>query len=80
MKVGVMSKGREIDFIAEKDGERRYIQVAVNVADRATAEREFGNLADIKDNYEKCVVTLRDAAPNTYEGIRMLSLHKFLMQ
>lgn len=80
VKVGVMSKGREIDFIAEKDGERRYIQVAVNVADRATAEREFGNLADIKDNYEKCVVTLRDAAPNTYDGIKMLSLRKFLMQ
>lgn len=80
VKVGAMSKGREIDFIAEKDGERRYIQVAVNVADRATAEREFGNLADIKDNYEKSVVTLRDAAPNTYDGIKMLSLRKFLMQ
>lgn len=78
VKVGTLANGHEIDFIAEKDGERSYIQVAVNVNDEATANREFGNLADIPDNYQKIVVTLRDSTPNTHNGIRMLSLRKFL--
>lgn len=61
IKVGMLQRSREIDFIAEKEGERKYIQVAVNVYDKATAEREFGNLESIEDNYEKLVVTLRDS-------------------
>lgn len=78
VKVGVLTTGREIDFIAEKNGERCYIQVAVNVSDPATAEREFGNLSCISDNYKKMVVTLRDSSPNTENGIHMLSLRQFL--
>ena len=78
IKVGVLSRNKEIDFVAEKDGERKYIQVAVNVYDNATADREFGNLESIGDNYEKLVVTLHDSAPNTQNGIKMLSLRDFL--
>ena len=78
IKVGVLSRNKEIDFVAEKDGERKYIQVAVNVYDKATADREFGNLESIGDNYEKLVVTLRDSTPNTQNGIKMLSLRDFL--
>ena len=80
VKVGVMTKGREIDFVTERNGERKYIQVALNVNDPATALREFGNLADIPDNYRKIVVTLRDSSPNTQDGISMVSLRQFLMQ
>lgn len=76
-KIGVFQRNKEIDFIAEKDGERKYIQVAVNVYDRATANREFGNLESIGDNYEKLVVTLRDSTPNSQNGIKMLSLRDF---
>ncbi|MDE6264069.1 MAG: ATP-binding protein [Paramuribaculum sp.] len=78
VKVGVMTKGREIDFVAERKGERSYIQVAVTVSDPTTAQREFGNLADISDNYRKIVVTLRDSTPNTQNGIQMMSLREFL--
>ncbi len=80
VKVGSLTSGHEIDFIAEKGGERLYIQVAVNVADPETAKREFGKLASVKDNYRKMVVTLRDSSPNTSEGIEMLSLRQFLLQ
>ncbi|MDE6669504.1 MAG: ATP-binding protein [Muribaculaceae bacterium] len=79
VKVGVMTQEREIDFIAEKDNELRYIQVAMTVSDENTRDREFGNLSRIPDNYEKTVVTLRDSAPNTYQGIRLMSLREFLM-
>lgn len=80
VKVGVMSKDREIDFVARRDGEQRYIQVALNVNDPATAQREFGNLADIPDNYRKTIVTLRDSFPNTQNGIETISLREFLME
>lgn len=79
VKVGVTDQGKEIDFVAERNGERRYLQVAVNVDNPETARREFGNLLAIDDNYEKTVVTYRDSAPNTLDGISMVSLREFLM-
>lgn len=78
VKIGVLQSGREIDFIAEKENECRYVQVALSVLDQDTADREFGNLARIPDNYEKTVVTLRESTPNTNNGIRQLSLRQFL--
>lgn len=78
VKTGVLAGGKEIDFVAEKDGENLYAQVAMTVTDEATAEREYGNLAGIPDNYEKIVVTYRDSFPNTVNGIRTLSLREFL--
>ena len=78
VKTGIMAGGREIDFVAEKDGEIIYVQVAMTVADKATADREYGNLAMISDNYEKIVVTYRDSFPNTVDGIKTMSLREFL--
>lgn len=77
--IGVLSNGREIDFIAERGGERKYIQVALSIDRQSTADREFGNMLEISDNYEKIVVTLRDSTPNSYNGIKMMSLREFLM-
>lgn len=79
VKVGVLSQDKEIDFIAERDNELRYVQVALTLTDEKTIDREFGNLARIPDNYEKTVVTLKDSAHNTYNGIRLMSLREFLM-
>lgn len=80
VKIGVMGKGREIDFVAERNNERVYVQVALTVTDSDTAEREFGNLAEIRDNYQKIVVTLRESAPNTQDGIELKSLRQFLSE
>ena len=55
IKVGYYGD-KEIDFIGEKNGEKLYIQVALKI-DGDTAEREFGNLLKIQDNYPKIVVT-----------------------
>ena len=78
VKVGIVGRGQEIDFIAEKNGECKYIQVAMTIKEASTLEREFGNLEKIPDNYEKIVVTLHDSFPNTYRGIRVKSLREFL--
>jgi hypothetical protein len=76
--VGVLNVS-EIDFIAEKNGEKHYFQVALTINDTKTIEREFGNLKNIKDNYQKTVITLDSFSGNTHEGIKTISLEHFLL-
>jgi uncharacterized protein len=78
VKVGALG-AKEIDFIAEKDGEKLYIQVALSINDTATLERELGNLQQINDNYPKKVITMESFYGNTVHGIQNESLHAFLM-
>ncbi len=47
----------EIDFVAEKNGETNYFQVAYLLKDELTIDREFGNLLKISDNYPKYVIS-----------------------
>ncbi|MDP2088621.1 MAG: ATP-binding protein [Flavobacteriaceae bacterium] len=76
--VGTMGV-RGIDFIAEKEGEKLYIQVALSINDTKTLEREFGNLKNINDNYPKTVITMDVFTGNTYEGIATVDLRSFLL-
>lgn len=71
---------KEIDFIGEKNGEKLYIQVALKIDSEKTAEREFGNLLKIQDNYPKIVVTEDAFEGNSYEGIRHCSIRQFLVE
>jgi hypothetical protein len=80
-KVYVGQTGKsEIDFVAQKDGNTIYVQVAYMLADESTINREFGNLAKISDNYRKYVVTMDEynAGSNHY-GIEHLHLKDFLL-
>lgn len=72
---------REIDFMAEKDGERLYIQIAYILFDQKTIEREFGNLMVVEDNYPKYVITMDDiSGGESYKGIRKMHLRQFLSE
>lgn len=75
--VGVLGSN-EIDFVAEKKGEKLYVQVALSLTEEKTIEREFGNLQKISDNYPKMVVTMDQFEGNTIEGIRAINLRSFL--
>lgn len=77
VKVGGLGT-QEIDFIAERNAERLYIQAALSIHDEATVQREFGNLLKIQDNYPKYVVTLDDFQGNSYEGIICLNVREFI--
>ena len=57
LSVGVIGQN-EVDFIAEKQGKRKYIQVCYNLGSDEAIEREFGNLKKINDNYEKLVLSM----------------------
>ncbi len=79
VKVGVLRAG-EIDFVATKAERRIYIQVAYLLASDETVRREFGNLAAIKDNYPKYVVSLDPVGGefSDYPGIGHVGLRDFL--
>ena len=71
---------KEIDFVAEKNGERLYIQVATVLLEEQTREREFGNLLAIKDNYPKMVITLDNTEGSSFHGIMQIPVRKFLLE
>ena len=60
-KVYVGKKGDlEIDFIAEKQGKKLYVQVAYLLAGEETVKREFSVYNSVKDSYPKYVVSMDD--------------------
>ena len=71
---------KEVDFVADKEGKKIYVQVCLTLnSSPETAEREFGNLLEIGDNYPKYVVTLNDMIiGKDYQGIIQLNLAEFL--
>ena len=69
--------GKEIDFIAEKKGERKYVQVAYLLSSKDVIDREFGNLELINDNYEKLVVSMDDVNFGNRDGIRHINAWDF---
>ncbi len=69
---------KEIDFIAEKRKTRIYIQVCYLLADEKVVEREFGNLEQIQDNYEKLVISLDDINLGNRNGIRHRNAWEFI--
>jgi len=77
VQIGVLGSN-EIDFVAEKNGEISYYQVALSIQQEETWKREFGNLAKIKDHYPKYVITKEPWKGNTYKGIKTVGLREFL--
>ena len=73
--------GKEIDFIAEQNGNKIYIQVAYLLDSETTKEREFGNLLRVDNNYRKYVVTMDEYnSVSNYEGIEHIHLRSFLLK
>ena len=72
------NNGREIDFLAEKEGLRYYVQVAYSVAEDKTYEREFGAFRDISQADRKIIITNDDIDYST-SNIQHIRLADFLM-
>ncbi|MBQ9764223.1 MAG: ATP-binding protein [Phascolarctobacterium sp.] len=68
----------EIDFIAEKYGDRFYFQVAATVLDSTTFEREVASLKKVSDNYPKYIISM-DEYPMGLNGINQINVIDFLL-
>ena len=71
-------ENKEIDFVAEKNGKKIYIQVAYLIADQTVKDREFGNLLTIPNNYQKIVVSMDKLIGDNYLGIKHYHILDFL--
>lgn len=69
----------EIDFVAEKKGNKVYIQVAYKLENEQTVDREFGNLLAVDDQYPKYVVTMDEFWKDSIEGVKHLYISDFLL-
>ena len=74
-------RDKEIDFVAQKPSESpNYIQVAYLITSQETADREFGNLKEIRNNYPKYVISMTPFMEGSEDdGIQHLALRKFLL-
>jgi hypothetical protein len=68
----------EIDFVARKSDQIVYCQVTADITAETTFEREMRPLKQIKDNYEKIVLTLDRYTPGNYEGIQVINVVDWL--
>ncbi|MHC1703441.1 MAG: ATP-binding protein [Tenuifilaceae bacterium] len=69
----------EIDFVATKGNDKLYIQVAYQLSEQSTVDREFAPLLQVKDNYPKYVVTMDKVWKDNISGVRHLHIAEFLL-
>ena len=71
---------KEIDFIAQKQAKKLYVQVAYKLDSKQTIDREFSNLQAIKDQFPKYVVSMDDLFEDPMNGIKHLYITDFLLK
>ena len=70
----------EIDFMANKADDIKYIQVSASIRDRNTYEREIKPLKSINDNYEKIILTLDNDLDENDNGVKIINVEKWLKE
>ena len=70
---------KEVDFIATKTDEKKYIQVTEAMTSPETRERELAPLQKISDNYEKLVIAMDPGLTQDQDGIKIVSAIDFLL-
>lgn len=70
---------QEVDFIATKTDEKKYIRVTETMNAPETRERELAPLRKIRDSYEKIVIALECDLTQTQDGIKIIRALDFLL-
>ena len=70
---------KEVDFVAEKQNSKIYVQVCYSIAQNSTLQRETESLLAIADNYNKYIVTMDSLAKGNKDGIEFVYLPQFLL-
>lgn len=69
--VGKMDSA-EIDFVAFKQGQPTYFQVALTVRDTSTLQRELAPLQMVKNHFPKYLITMDNDPLVVHDGIRQM--------
>jgi predicted AAA+ superfamily ATPase len=71
---------KEVDFIATKTDEKKYIQVTESMTSPETRERKLSPLQKIPDNYEKIVIAMDAGMEQDQDGIKLINAIDFLLE
>jgi predicted AAA+ superfamily ATPase len=77
--IGLLKDGAEIDFVAQKQEKRLYIQITERIESPETERREYSRLLEIKDNYPKYVLRTDAFTGGNYAGIKTMHIADFLL-
>ena len=69
---------REIDFVAQKNGEKIYIQVSYDILNEKTFERETNSLLAVRDAYPKMILARTRQPEWQYEGVKVIDIADWL--
>lgn len=72
------NKGKEIDFLATKNGKSYFIQVAYSILDEKAYAREFGAFANLDNSNQKIIIT-NDNIDYSTSVVRHIKLEDFLV-
>lgn len=72
------NNGKEIDFLATKNGLQYYVQVAYSVAEDKAYQREFGAFKNI-DNLSQKIIITNDEIDYSTSVVKHIKLKDFLM-
>ena len=75
--VGVLYK-KGIDFVTVRENRKVYIQVANDISDPATFDRETAPLLKISDGYPKILIARTYQSEMDYQGIRIIDASEWL--
>lgn len=69
--------GKEIDFLAKKNGKEYFVQVAYSIAENSTYEREFAPF-NMTDNSRKKIIITNDEIDYSTSTVQHIKLEDFL--
>ena len=69
----------EVDFVAQKQNDRLYVQVTQEIKSEKTEKREYERLLEIRDNYPKYVLRTDEFVGGNYQGIKSMHIADFLL-
>ena len=76
----LLKKQFEVDFVANKDSRRFYIQSALEIPNQRKMQQESASLRNIQDAFKKIIIVRNDFRPwYNEDGILILSLYDFLL-
>jgi len=75
-----VDKETEVDFVANKNNKKIYIQVAFEIANQDKKDQEYESIRHIPDSFKKVIIVKNDIIDKqlTKEGFLRISLKEFL--
>ena len=71
--------GKEVDFVATKDGRVLYVQATDEMFASETRGREIAPLKSMRDNHEKIVIVRQGSYDTDIDGIRIVGARDFFL-